>query len=166
MNDQLNRHTDPTGIVASLKAANDGRPFLGDLGVVDRLLRQFAAGVFERFDEVGHGILTPNDAASADRAECVKLAAVFCGADPSYAPIRDWTGPQLADHLRARMAHQIQPDEDDASVVAQALAVLVHGLYDILRMSGGEERPKVLQQQAEAAIRSMGFALTGVHGND
>lgn len=166
MADELNMHTDPSGLVASLKAATDGRPYLGEPAVVERLLRQFAAEVFTRYDEVGHGILTPADAANADRAECLKLAGIFCGQDAGYAPVREWTGKPLADHLRQRMDRDLQPDDDDVQLVAQALAVLVHRLYDVLRHGSDGAPESALMEETEAAVRSMAMALVGVVGND
>ena len=163
---ELNAHTDPSGLLESVKAASDGRPFLGDLRAVEQVLRQFAAGVFERYDEVGHGILTPQDAANADRQECMRLARIFCGQDPAYAPVREWTGQPLADHLRSRMERDLQPDEDDVQIVAQAIAVLVHRLYDVLRHGNDGAPQSALMEEAEAAVRSMSMALVGVVGND
>lgn len=159
----LNRHTDPSGLLASVRAASDGRPYLGSPADVERLLRQFAAGVLERFDEVGHGVLTPNDAADADRADCLLLAGIFCGNDPAYAPVRNWTGAPLAEHLRGRMEMELVPGEDDVATVAQALAVLVHAIYGLLRDAGDEA---AMQQTLAAAVRSMAMALVGMVGND
>lgn len=166
MTDKLNLHTDPSGLLESLKAATDGRPYLGDPLVVDGLLRQMVVEVLERYDEVGHGILTPEDAANADRDACRKLAGLLCGQDPAYAPVREWTGPQLAEHLRDRMRRDIVEDEDDVSVVAQALAVLVHRIYDLLRRSNDPAAEVAIMDEATSAIRSMSMALVGVVGND
>lgn len=163
--DVLNRHTDPSGLLASVRAASDGRPYLGSPADVERLLRQFAAGVLERYDEVGHGVLTPNDAANADRADCLRLAGVFCGNDPAYAPVRNWTGAPLAEHLRGRMERELVPDEDDVTTVAQAMAVLVHTIYGLLREADGADEGS-MQQTLEAAVRSLSLALVGVVGND
>jgi hypothetical protein len=161
----LNRHTDPSGLLASVRAASDGRPYLGSPADVERVLRQFAAGVLERYDEVGHGVLTPEDAANADRAECLRLAGVFCGNDPAYAPVRNWTGAPLAEHLRGRMERELVPDEDDAATVAQAFAVLVHTIYGLMREADGADESS-MQQTLEAAVRSLALALVGVVGND
>lgn len=162
---ELDRHTDPSGLLESLKAATDGRPFLGDAHAVEKMLRQFISRVLERYDEVGHGILTPNDAAKADSEECLALARVFCGMNADYASVQGWTGKPLADRLRQRMARDLVPDEDDVQVVAQALAVLVHSIYDLLR-SAGDGDDSAMMQQAEASIRSLAMALVGVVGND
>lgn len=163
--EKLNHHTDPSGLLASVRAASDGRPYLGSMSDVERLLRQFAAGVLERYDEVGHGVLTPDDAANADRDQCLKLAGVFCGNDPAYAPVRNWTGAQLADHLRNRMERELQPEADDVQLVAQAIAVLVHTVYELLREADGTDEAS-MQQTLESAVRSLAMALVGVVGND
>lgn len=165
MTEQLNMHTDPSGLLESLKAATDGRPYLGDPQAVERLLRQFASQVLERYDEVGHGVLTPADAANSDREACQRMAGIFLGEDDSYAPVREWTGAPLAQHLRERMQRDVVGDEDDRSVVAQAFAVLVHRLYDALRQSGSAQQDAVFAD-AEASVRSLTMALVGVVGND
>ena len=94
-------------------------------------------------------------AADADRAECQRLAGIFCGNDPAYAPVRNWTGAPLAEHLRGRMEMELVPGEDDVSTVAQALAVLVHAIYGLLRDAGDEA---AMQQTLAAAVRSMAMA--------
>ena len=166
MTDKLDRHTDPSGLLESLKAATDGRPFLGDIQAVERIVRQFASEVITRFDEVGHGVLTPSDAAAADQAQCLKLAGVFTGADPAYAPVRNWTGKPLADHLRNRMERELVPEDDDVQLVAQALAVFVHSIYDLLREASADAPEAETQQTLVAAVRSISMALVGVVGND
>ena len=163
---EMNMHTDPSGLLESLRAATDGRPYLGDLPVVEKLLRDFAGEVFTRFDEVGHGVLTPHEASSADRDECLRLARAFCGLDPAYAPVREWSGKPLANHLRQHMAHSLAESDDDVDVVAQALAVMVHRLYDVLRAGNDGASFSALSQQTEAAVKSMAMALVGVVGND
>ena len=166
MTQNLDRHTDPSGLLASARAATDGREFLGDIQVVERLLRRFASDVFTRYDEVGHGVLAPNDAADADRAQCLKLAGIFCGQDDAYAPVQEWTGKPLADHLRQRMARDLVPTDDDVSVVSQALAVLVHRFYDALRAVNDGQPESAVMQDVEFGVRSMAMALVGVVGND
>jgi hypothetical protein len=166
MTEKLNLHTDPSGILESLKAATDGRVYLGDIREVERIVRGFASEVITRFDEVGHGVLTPGDAADADRAQCLKLASVFTGADPAYAPVRNWTGKPLADHLRNRMERELVPDDDDVQLVAQAFAVFVHSVYDLLREASAGAPGEETEQTLVAAVRSISMALTGVVGND
>jgi hypothetical protein len=166
MTDKLDRHTDPSGLLESLKAATDGRPFLGDIQAVERIVRQFAADVITRFDEVGHGVLTPGDAAAADQSQCLQLAGVFTGADPAYAPVRNWTGKPLADHLRNRMERELVPDDDDVQLVAQAFAVFVHSVYELLREASAGAPEAETQQTLVAAVRSISLALAGVVGND
>lgn len=163
---KLDRQTDPSGLVASLRAATDGRPFLGDQPTVEALLRHFAAEVVTRYDEVGHGVLTPSDAANSDREDCFRLARVFCGQDPAYAPVRQWSGKPLADHLRERMARDLQPEDDDMLLIAQALAVLVHQIYDALRAAADGAPDEAVIKQVDASVRSLAMALLGVVGND
>ena len=164
--EKLDRHTDPSGLVESARAATDGRPFLGSFPDVERILRGFAGEVITRYDEVGSGTLTPSDAANADRAECQRLAAAFCGQDESYAPSRGWSGTVLADHLRTRMELVLQPEEDDAQLVAQAFAVFVHNLYDLMReVSAGAPEAEV-QATLTGYVRTFSLALLGVDGND
>lgn len=165
-NEKLDRHTDPSGLVESARAASDGRPFLGDVAAVDKILRAYAGEVFSRYDEVTQGVLTPSDAADADRAACLKLGAIFCGEDPAYAPVRGWSGPQLAEHLRSRMERELQLGEGDTETVAQAFGVFTHHLYDLLReVSAGSPEGEV-QEVLLGHLHSFRMALMGVVGND
>ena len=164
--EKLDRHTDPSGLLASARAADGGRLYLGSPADVERLLREFASDVITRFDEVGQGVITPHDASSSDMAECLRLGGVFAGRDPAYAALEGWNGKPLADHLREQMVTALQPEDDDAKLIAQALAVFVHQVYELLREASAGARDEDLQQTLEASVRSMAFALLGVVGND
>ena len=164
--EKLDRHTDPSGLLESLRAGSGGRPYLGNLADVDRILREFASDVITRFDEVGHGVLTPADASAADMARCLELGRAFAGQGDAYITVPGWNGKALADHLRLQMVASLQPEEDDAKLIAQALAVFAHQIYDLLREASADAKDEDLQQSLEASVRSMAFALLGVVGND
>ena len=164
--EKLDRHTDPSGLLASARAADGGRPYLGSIVDVERLLREFASDVITRFDEVGQGVLTPADASGADTAACLHLGGVFAGRAPGFTPLDGWNGKALADHLREQMVTALQPEDDDAKLIAQALAVFAHQIYDLLREASAGAKDEDLQQSLEASVRSMAFALLGVVGND
>lgn len=157
--EQLNHHTDPTGLVMSAKAAA-GANYLGDRDVVDRLVRNFAAGVLARFEKVGDGLLTPNEAAEQDKAECVRLEQVFTGQDPAYSPMPGWTTGSLEMYVKARMKEAIQPD---SGVLAQAFAMLVHVIYDAIRSSAD---PQAMGEQINDGIQSFTFLLLGIEHHD
>lgn len=161
MAEKVDRHTDGSALAASARAASDGRRFLGSPQDVERIVREFTVGVLERFDEVGHGVLTPSDAASADQAACLKMGAMFTGGDKSVTPLEGWTGKELADYLRNQMDSTLQPEEDDAKLVAQVFAVYLHRLYDHLRTI--ESAPESeLMQTVERDARGLAMSLVGV----
>lgn len=164
MAENLNRHNDGRALAASARAANDGRPFLGGPQDVERIVRQFAVCLLERYDEVGHGVLTPSDAAKADRDACMKMGVIFTGGDSAYAPSDGWTGAQLAEYLRNHMARDIVPEADDANTVAQAFAVLAHTLYDILRKLPDSPHQEVMRT-VEKHVQALSWSLVGVQAN-
>ena len=154
--------SDGSGFVAAVRSAS-GDQYLGDWSVVDRLLRELASGVLTRYHEVATGVLTPNDASREDQAECMRLAGIFTGKDASYTAVKDWTGAGLADHLRQQMGTQIDTSEEDVGVVAQALAVFVHGIYDVLREGLAESQMMSVLLNNIAGLR---MSLVGAVGND
>lgn len=158
---QLDRHTDPSGLVESVRHASSGLPYLGDLATVERLVREFAGEIITRYDEVGHGVLTPHDAADADRSHCLKLGKAFAGQDPGYAAVKDWNPAQ---NLRAAAADKLQPDDDDAALIGQYFGVFVHGVYDALRELAGGADETAVQQHLDSLVRSTSRALVGVNG--
>ncbi len=165
--EKLDRHTDPSGLLESLRAASGGRPYLGSVQDVDYLLRELASDVITRFDEVGHGVLAPADASAADMAQCLRLGAVFAGQDEKYVPVPGWNGKPLADHLRLQMVASLQPEDDDAKLIAQAVAVLAHQIYDLLReASTGTAADEDTQATLVGSIQSLARTLVGVVGND
>lgn len=154
--------SDASGFLAAARDAS-GSQYLGDWSVVDRLLRELASGVLTRYHEVATGVLTPADASGEDQAECKRLAGIFTGQDASYTAVKDWTGTGLADHLRQQMGTQIDTSEEDAGVVAQALAVFVHGVYGVLRDGLAESQMMSVILNNIAGLR---MSLLGAVGND
>ncbi len=166
MTDELNHHNDPTWLLHSVRSATGDKPYLGDLSVIDGIVRQFVAGILERFEKVGHGIMTPLDAANMDKAECTRLGELFCGADATYEPVRGWTDGGLAGYVRGRMNETVSPDEPNASVLAQAFAQLAHTVYGVIGSSAAEDGLERHQSALEDAIRSLTWLLIGAESNE
>lgn len=167
MTDELNHHNDPTWLLHSIKAASGEKPYLGDMEVIDAIVRQMVSGITDRFDRVGMGLLTPEKAAEADKAECLRLGAVFTGGDPTYAPMPGWTDAGLAKYVRERMHESVHPGEPDAEVVAQAFASLVHSVYAMIGEVADIDEPT--QEQMDKLndhIRSLVWLLAGVESNE
>lgn len=161
MEDKLNRHNDPTGLIASLKSVSGPKPYLGDISVIERIIRTFSVGVLERYDEVGHGVLTPADAANADGDECLRMGKVFAGQDNAYTPVADWSGSGLANFLRDEMEREIPEEQDDARQIASAFGVLVHGIYDVLRQVS-QLTEEDIQTRLTAQIKPFARLMLGV----
>lgn len=162
---ELDRHTDPSGLVESLRHADSGQPYLGDLGAVEKIVREFAGEIITRYDEVGHGVLTPEDAANSDRAQALALGKAFAGQDQGYATVRDWSGKPLADELRRRYAQLLQPDDDDAQLIAQRFGLFIHRVYDALRELARGVDAEAVQQELGARARELAQDLVGVNTN-
>lgn len=159
---KIDRHTDPSGLIASLRHANSGVLYLGDIAAVEKIVREFFGEIITRYDEVGQGVLTPADAAAGDREHALRLGKAFAGQDPAFAAVRDWNGKALADHLRAQLSHQLQPDDDDAQLIAQFFAVLVHKAYDALRELARGADETAVQQSLSATAHQAALDLMGV----
>lgn len=163
---ELNHHNDPTGLLQSARQANSGLPYLGDTHAVDKILRELTAGVLDRFDRVGHGLLTPNDAAAADQAECVRLGTAFTGGDAGFAIVPGWSTGGLANRVRDKMAETVKAGETDDQVLAQAFAVFVHHIYDQLNVAGNGGSEAELQDGLNENIRSFTWLLVGLDSNE
>jgi len=162
---ELNRHNDATGILQSL-AESQKSNFLGDTNMIDRMLRQFAGDMLKRFQSVGDGISTPAEASAADLAECIRLGGIFHGDDPSFTPMAGWTGSNLASYIRHSMEGVVNPNYDDAHVIAQAFSVFVHRQYDLLRGVTAQHGQDYLNNGIEESIKSMCCTLIGLEAVD
>lgn len=165
MTDERNqRQADATGIAASLREAHTGKPYLGDVAVLDGLIRQMTGRIFERYQLVGVGEITRDAAVQADKEECHQLARILIGQNEGYGAMSGWTDGGLADYIRSRMKEAVH-DEDDVSVVAQAVAVFVHGIYrHIGRIEADNE--KEVQAALNEDIRSFVWLLVGLESNE
>ena len=156
---------DATGLVASAKHAGSELPFLGDEAVLDGLLRKLAGGVFERFAQVSAGTLTPSQASATDQEACHQLARILIGQDRAYQPVPGWSKHGLADSIRSKMNEAVQA-EDDVSVVAQAVAVFIHGIYAAINALEDPSQQSEVQEQLNESIRSFVWLLLGIHQYD
>lgn len=163
---ELNHHNDPTGLVQSARQATGDLPYLGDTEAVDRILRELTAGVLDRFDRVGHGLLTPNEAAEADQSECERLGKAFTGGDAGFQVVPGWSTGGLASSVRSKMAESLNVGEADDQVLAQAFAVFVHHIYDQLNLTGAGGSEAELQDGLNENIRSFTWLLVGLDSNE
>lgn len=163
---ELNHHNDPTGLAASAAEANGALPYLGDVGDIDRMLREFVDGVTSRFGQVSQGLLTPQVAAEADKAECLRMAAIFDGQSEDYAAITNWNGEGLAKHIRARMAEVVVTSDDDEDIIAQAFGAFVHSIYGSIGNAGRHSDEKSLAGELAELVRSFTWLLVGLDSNE
>lgn len=163
---ELNHHNDPSGLLHSLSEAGGDRPYLGDVDAIDKILRELVGGITYRFAEVGRGNLTPQEAADADRSECERLAAIFDGQDEGYAAIQNWNGEGLANYIRSRMAEAVPADEDDETVIAQAFAVFVHGVYGVIGKAADGQSEEDLAASLQDLVRAFSWTLVGLESHE
>lgn len=169
MSEQLNHHNDGTGLAASARNATGPLPYLGDLNVIDGILRKLTKDVTDRFAAVSHAQMSQPDAAEADHAECIRLGEVFDGQDADYTVIEHWNGDGLATYIRQRMSETVQPAEDDEQIITQAFAMFVHQIYGAIAAMPAD--PDEVEQAELAGtlddnIRSFTWLLAGIESNE
>lgn len=158
--EKLNHHTDPEGLlIAVADASHSG--YLGDIKVVDGLLRRLVSGVIARFGDASEGKIEQSDAAASDRQACLATANVLAGNDRQYKPIASWNGQALADFIQART--RIGDGDDAVTVIAHSLAELVLVVYKELGSDGEEEASG---EKINSAIHSTVMMMLGIESND
>lgn len=147
--------TDGSGLIAAVRAAT-GERYLGDLKVIDSLLRELAAGVLNRYNEACNGVLTPSQASTTDQAECLRLAGIFVGNDSNYQAVKNWTGRPIADYMRRHFANQIEVSESDVHVLSQIIALFVISIYQDVSMELAESE---LMQSIKSNMEALRLTL-------
>lgn len=153
--------TDESEMMAATGAAA-GEHYLGDLKVIELLLKELAAGVLNRYNEACIGVLTPSQASTADQEACLRLAGILVGNDSNYQPVNNWTGRPIADYMRRHFSNQIEESESDVHVLAQIIALFVIRIYQDLHKELTESE---LMQQINSNIQVLCQTLmtSGVH---
>lgn len=149
--------------IALEKASGEGQ-YLGDMKVVNHIVRQFLKGITDRSALVGEGKLMPWAAGDADMEACAHMAMVFLGKVPGFTPMGAWNAEGGLDaFLSTEIQELVAPFERIGELaVAQAFAVITHKVYDILRTVTDEnldEHSHQMNEIAEQFTRS----LMGVH---
>lgn len=143
-------HTDPGTLIQSMREANTGQPYLADVSTVDAILRQFSSDVVARYAEVSKGSLAQQDAVSEDRAGCFKIADIMLGKDPKYSTLFGWNVENvrgnIAFFIRNELKQQVATNEDDRSVVAQAVALMLRRIYGIIAGSKSKDSTVLMDE--------------------
>lgn len=155
-----------TTLPAFMAERAKGKPYLGDLGVVSRLVGGLIGGVISNAPSVADG----EDARLAAGKNAVKLAEEFVrvisGKDDRYMPVPQWNADPagLEAFLREALVDEAHPDllaKHGGPMEAVGLMVLLR-TYDILgRMAGSSEEEltdMVDMLNAEATRLIMGVA--------
>lgn len=164
VHDSNDRQADSAGLAESARRAMGKRPYLGDQAVVDGLVRALAGEVMGRVVQAFNGELTKDEAVRRDQEACHQLARTLIGENPDYTPIPGWSDHGLAESIRRQQTESIH-DEDDVSVVAQATAMFVHYVYQVVGEAdaGGEQ---AMQDEINELIRSFTWLLLGIQSNE
>ncbi|MCY0856865.1 hypothetical protein [Cupriavidus sp. D39] len=125
-----------SGWQLALERASGPRPYLGDLTAIGAVVRDFIAGIADRYVAVCQGRSTPWEAAAADGTECSRMGRIFAGHDAAYESMGEWNdGGGLAHFLAGQLEGMVAGDQLRDPVLAgtQAFAILAHKVYGVLQ---------------------------------
>lgn len=157
---ELNHHNDPEGLLIALDSTSHPN-YLGDITVIDNILRGMVACVVIRIGEVGDKKITPMEASAADRQGCIDAANCIAGNNQKFSLVEGWTGEPLAQFVRDRtgLGHNEAPEV----VIAHALAEMVLSIYQKVSAGLAEE---AIAEQINHEINSMCLLMLGVASNE
>jgi hypothetical protein len=126
-----------TSLLAQEAPEAAGKLYLGDPAVVDRLVRDFVGGVWNRTTEVSEGTLGRPEGIAANEAAAKAFMEVIAGRDPAYVPMGGWNANEtggLKSFIRRNLEEIMHPDmmaKPDGPYEALA-AYLMHETYRLL----------------------------------
>lgn len=91
-----NRALNADYLVEPLKT---GKPYLGNMDVVQGLVRGYLVLNFELIEKVKDGLYMGDQTYQIAMDETSRIAKIFCGLDADYTPIGAWNGQPLADAI-------------------------------------------------------------------
>ncbi|MGT2509753.1 NUDIX hydrolase [Cupriavidus basilensis] len=153
-----------SGWQIALGRASGPRPYLGDLQAVGALVRDFIAGIADRYVAVCQGQSTPWEASAADGAECGRMGRIFAGHDPAYESMGEWNeGGGLGRFLAGQLEGMVAEDQlrDPVLAAAQAFAILAHKVYAVLQAVPGDGDGADAQAKLSDIADLMARALLG-----
>ncbi|MGI4857589.1 MAG: hypothetical protein ACRYHA_11895 [Janthinobacterium lividum] len=148
------RH-DADGLRQALERATaPGKAYLGDPKVVEKLVRDLAAGIFSRYSAVGQGHLAAAQAKQADRAAIDALASILQGAHADFSAVGNWNPAGLAASVRTALDKRLsQPAmTDNALAIHEATALFGLALYQLLGELGKSGDEEAVRIRTEAAV--------------
>ena len=142
-----------------------GKPYLGDIAVVDRQVRSLISGIVTRWGQYAASTISKEAFANANESAVRNIATVMCGADRTFTPVEGWTGAadgQDAFLLRA-LNRPAQPslvaEVGPSGVVAVMLMLQTYAVIDKAERSGDEQTYKddLMEIVKEGTRLFMGF---------
>lgn len=103
--------TDVGTLDLSLEAAlKDGKPYLGDLSVVQAILSNEASLTINAYCDKSSGKITPAEFRKLTNEACERIARIFLGKDDSYNIMPGWNEAGAIDEF---LAEQLKLKDDD-----------------------------------------------------
>lgn len=138
----------PQGLIEGLAGVDGTKPYLGNLDVVDGIVRQFVNDVLQA--KSAPEILPIVD----------KMALIFAGMDDAYAVIPNWASRNELGAIICRR-YGVDPDQNMVDIIRTMLFKFVSELHTVVRASVNKPEDE-WQWQIDAGIEYVTAILTGV----
>lgn len=147
-----------------------GTPYLGSIGVVDKLVREFIGDIFIRQSEVADGNLAQPEAVQADKSRAAELGMIFAGEDPNFIPIspivgEGWNAKGLKDHALNTMGEHLSDNArllSTSEVLTQVFACLVLEVYAAVSKFNETGDLKEAKERADCLVEDWTKLLLGI----
>ena len=137
---------------------NTNKPYLGDLNVVDNLVRKFSGFVIETRKKQNEGLLTDDEAASAVIGKSEEYGDIFMGKNDNFSPMKWNSERRMGIVLRTQYPQYEGMNSATAAFVWLANQVLTAAVD----MEMGADEKDTFQQLTEI-LQQFGRFLVGAH---
>jgi len=153
--------------IALERASKDGGShYLGDVAVVDGLLRAFAFDIIDRQAAVAAGALPQGEAVRDDTARAKELAAIFSGRSADYVPMPAFHPGGLAAWIRQTIPDRLDPEGGDDHAINAAMSLFIAEIYIAVQMQIDGRSDEDCRFKLDATIEDWTCLMLGIPPED
>ena len=131
--------------------------YLGNIGVVQYLLRDLAARAIDRYDPD-----RKTQSLAADVEDCMKLADIFLGKDPAYAPMPSWNVEGQIDRYVSEHSEMKITGFTPREVMASVFINFLINMYELYTYAANGAKPEDWEWQVDAICDDTTNLLLGM----
>lgn len=155
------------GLAAIPQGEDGAASYLGDMAVVDAIIRNLAADISDRQQKVAAGEMQSDEAVRLDFLQAYGTAKIFLGRNSSYAPVPDWHIDSMASGVAPFCVafYNMVDVETAEDVLVAVMGLFVRSVYEGIQLAADGAPQDRWQTVIDGSIETIVDLMVGLDPN-